>query len=380
MEQEVPYHRVCIGQVEIDAVVATLKSGWLTMGPRTIDFETKLRTYVGAKYAVSTNSATAALHLALKAIGIKAGDEVLVPTNTFIATAEVVAYVGATPVLCDIEYTTHNLDVGKLASKLTPRTRAIIPVHFAGQPCDLTEILEFARMHGLAVIEDAAHALPATYQGQLIGSFGDITCYSFYATKTLCAGEGGMAVTNSPTYAAYMRIARMHGLSRDAWDRYSKHGTWQYDVIDLGYKYNTTDINAAIGLVQLDRLEWMQQRRALIAAEYTKGFAGVADIVTPVVKPDRTSAWHLYVIKVPAAKRDRLIELLKLANIGTAVHFIPIHHHTYWHTTYGYRYGDYPVANQVYEQSVSLPIWPDMTRDQQQYVIITVMEALAKCV
>jgi perosamine synthetase len=351
---------------EIAEVADSIRSGWITMGPKTIEFERRFRDYIfagsgvdeGGSHAVSFNSATAALHLALKAVGIQSGDEVILPTNTFIATAEVVTYFGAIPVLCDIEEDTHNMDVSKLPALITSRTRAIIPVHFAGQPCDMDEIMAIASKHGLHVIEDAAHSLPASYKGRMIGTIGGITCFSFYATKTLATGEGGMATTTNEAYAKNMRINRLHGISRDAWDRYTLKGSWYYEVVDNGNKYNMTDMNAALGIVQLRRIEWMRQRRAEIARRYDDAFAGSA-IIMPVVKADRESSVHLYVVKV--GNRNELIDRLKENGIGASVHFIPVHKHPYYRETYRFIDSDYPVANSVFEQSVSLPVYPGMT-------------------
>ena len=370
---EIPFHRAYITDDEINGVVDAIRSGWITMGPKTVEFERKFRDHVCRDapppdqwHAVSFNSATAALHLALKAIGLKAGDEVVLPTNTFIATAEVVTYFGAIPVLCDIEEDTHNLDVLSLTSKITDRTRAIIPVHFGGQPCDMDEIIALARQHGLKVIEDAAHALPSRYKGRLIGTIGDITCFSFYATKTLATGEGGMAITLNEDYARKMRINRLHGISRDAWDRYTMKGSWYYEVVDNGNKYNMTDMNAALGLAQLAKLDWMSARRASVARRYDAAFGGTS-VITPVVRPDRDSSWHLYVIKV--GNRNEVIDRLKQAGIGTSVHFIPVHKHPYYRDTYGYRNDDYPAANRVFDRSVSLPIYPGLTDDQVDYIL-----------
>lgn len=368
---QIPFHKTYTDEEEITGVVAAIKSGWLTMGPKTIEFEDRFRDYLGCRYAVSMNSATAALHLALKAIGLQAGDEVIIPTNTFIATAEVVTYFGAVPVLCDVEEDTHNMDVSKIKKLITSKTRSLIPVHFGGQPCDMDEIMAIARQHKLLVIEDAAHCLPAHYKGHKIGTIGDITCFSFYATKTLCTGEGGMAVTDNAAYSQSMKINRLHGISRDAWDRYSEKGTWYYEVVDNGHKYNTTDINAALGLAQLRKLEWMWQRRGEIAAKYTKAFNGTA-VISSVIRSDRDSAWHLYVIKVN--NRDDLIDRLKADKIGTSVHFIPVHKHPYYKQTYGYQDKNYPVANDVFSRTLSLPIYPGMTDEQVDYVIEKVIK------
>jgi perosamine synthetase len=354
----IPFHKASIGPDEINEVVDTLTSGWLTMGPKTIAFENEFAQVVGTTHAVAMNSATACLHLALKAIGLKAGDEVIIPTTTFVSTAEVVTYFNATPVLCDIRESDHNMDPTKIEPLITKKTKAIIPVHFSGIPCDMPAIQAIAKAHQLAVIEDAAHALPSTLNGQWIGSFSDITCFSFYATKTLATGEGGMATTNNDDYATSMRRNRLHGISKDAWNRYSDKGHWYYEAVDNGYKYNMTDIAASLGLVQLKRLHEMHQKRCAIADAYTKAFADHPGIEVLHPAPNTQSAWHLYVIKV--SQRDKLMATLKDAGVGTSLHFIPIYNHPYYQNRYGYHHEQYPVANGVYERSISLPIFPDL--------------------
>lgn len=380
---QIPFHKTHTTEEEISAVVETIKSGWLTLGPKSVEFENKFKAYIGTDHAVSVNSATAALHLALKAIGLQRGDEVIVPTNTFVATAEVVTYFDAVPVLCDIESDTHNIDVSKIESLITDKTKAIIPVHFAGQPCDMDELYAIVerqlktKNQKLHIIEDAAHAIPSEYKGIKIGNLPgtDVTCFSFYATKTLSTGEGGMATTHHADYAKNMRVNRLHGISKDAWDRYTAKGSWYYEVIDNGNKYNTTDINAALGLVQLKKQEHLRALRTDIAQKYSKAFASHPHIVTPFIKEERSTSWHLYVIKVP--NRDEVIETLKQRGIGCSVHFIPIHKHPYYKKRYGYREEDYPVANSVFEQSLSLPIYPDMREEEIDYVIQNVLEVVA---
>ncbi|MCT7911800.1 DegT/DnrJ/EryC1/StrS family aminotransferase [Arcobacter lacus] len=369
---QIPFHKTHTTSEEIDSVVESIKSGWLTMGPKTIEFEEKFREYISCNYAVSMNSATAALHLALKAIGIKREDEVILPTNTFIATAEVVTYFDAIPVLCDIEESTHNIDVSKIESLITNKTRAIMPVHFAGQPCDMDEIYKIAKKHNLKVIEDAAHAIPSKYKNEYIGNLkkSDITCFSFYATKTLSTGEGGMATTNNEAYAKSMKINRLHGISRDAWDRYTAKGSWYYEIVDNGCKYNTTDINASLGLVQLRKQEILKEKRKKIAIKYNKGFSNNSNISLPFIKDDRETAWHLYVIKVK--NRDLIIDKLKENGVGCSVHFIPVHKHPYYKDKFGYKNENYPVSNNVFEKSLSLPIFPDMSDEEIDYVIKTV--------
>ena len=374
--KQIPFHKAHITDEQINLVVEAIKSGWLTMGPKTIEFEEKFRDYIfkdGNKkgYAISCNSCTSALHLALKAIGLKSEDEVILPTNTFIATAEVVTYFGAKPVLCDIKEDTHNIDVSKIENLITEKTKVIIPVHFGGQPCDMEEILKIAKKYNLYVIEDAAHALPSKYKGKMIGTIGDITCFSFYATKTLSTGEGGMATTFNEEYAKMMKVNRLHGISRDAWDRYTLKGSWYYEVIDNGFKYNTTDINSALGLAQLKKVEWMRKKREEIAQKYTSAFIGTK-ITPPIIKSDRETSWHLYVIKVN--NRDELFEKLKENGIGTSVHFIPVHKHPYYKKTYRYKDEEYPVANYVYEKSLSLPIYPGLTEQEIEYIADRVLK------
>lgn len=375
---KIPFHRADLGEEEVRAVSDVVRSGWLTMGPKTIEFERQFANYIGAKYAVAVSSCTAALHLSLEAIGIRAGDEVLVPTTTFTATAEIVAYFGARPVLVEVDGKTFNIDIEDAKRKIGVRSRAIIPVHFAGQPCNLHEIQEIADRHRLHVIEDAAHALPSEYQGRRVGTISELTAFSFYATKTLSTGEGGMVTTDNGDYARRMQMMRLHGISRDAWKRYSSEGSWYYEVIEAGYKYNFTDMQAALGLVQLAKCDGMHEARCRIAARYTRAFASSAALEVPELLPDRTTAWHLYVLRLRLERlridRDMFIRRLAEAGVNTSVHFIPLHLQPFYRTRYGYVPGDFPVAEEQYRCCLSLPIYPSMTEEEVDYVIAAVLE------
>ncbi len=377
-ELQVPFHRAAVGQGEIDAVAEVIRSGWLTMGAKTLEFEQEFARFIGVPHAVAVNSCTSGLHLALEAIGLQPGDEVLLPTTTFTATAETVTYLGGRPVLADIDPATMNLDPEDARKRITPRTRAIIPVHLAGQPCDLAEIHAVAKAHNLHVIEDAAHALPASYRGRSVGSISEMTVFSFYATKTLTTGEGGMVTTHNEAFADRMRMMRLHGISRDAWRRYSGEGNWYYEVHEAGYKYNLTDLQAAIGLVQLAKCDALNAARERIALRYDTAFSRNEVLEVPTVRADRTTAWHLYILRLQPGKleisRDHLIEELRRRGIGTSVHFIPLHLHPYYQRTFHYRKGDFPRAEAEYERCISLPIYPDMSDDAIGYVISTIEE------
>jgi dTDP-4-amino-4,6-dideoxygalactose transaminase len=371
-----PFHVPDIAEDEIQAVVETLRSGWLTTGSKVREFEEAFAGYIGCRHAVAVNSGTAALHLALDAVGVNEGDEVIIPTMTFAATAEVVLYFKAKPVLVDCQPDTLNIDPDQIEKALTAKTKAIIPVHIGGQPCDMERILEIARIHNLAVVEDAAHALPARYRGEMIGTVGDITCFSFYATKTITTGEGGMATTENPEWAERMRIMSLHGISRDAWKRYTAEGSWYYEILYPGFKYNLTDVAAALGVQQLRKADRFWELRQRCARLYNAGFKDVPEITVPYVQPDVQHAWHLYVIQLNleqlGASRNAFIELLKRENIGTSVHFIPLHLHPYYRDTFGYRPEDFPNASSVFERIVSLPIYPKMTDGDIQRVIESV--------
>ena len=360
-----PFHVPQIGEEEIAAVVATLRSGWLTTGPIVRRFEQAFAEVVGARHAIAVNSATAALHLGLEAIGISASDEVIVPTMTFAATGEVVTYFGARPVLVDSEPDTLNIDPSAVERAITPRTKAIIPVHFAGQACDMDPLLAIARSRGLQVIEDAAHALPTWYRGKMIGSIGEITCFSFYATKTITTGEGGMITTDDPDRAERMRIMSLHGISKNAWNRYAAEGAWYYEILHPGFKYNLTDIAAAIGLEQLKRHGAFWQARERIARRYDEGFEDLPELTRPACRSYGRHAWHLYVIQLSIDRlqidRAGFIEALRERRIGASVHFIPLHLHQYYRDTFGYRASDFPIATAAYQRTVSLPIYPGMT-------------------
>jgi dTDP-4-amino-4,6-dideoxygalactose transaminase len=371
-----PFHRALIEQEEINAVLAVLQSGWLTTGPRVKEFEEFFARYVGANHALAVTSCTSALHLALAAIGIEAGDEVILPTMTFAATGEVVLYFNARPVLVDCLPGSFHMDPEQVERAITRRTRAILPVHYAGYPCDMDRILDIAQRYGLKVIEDAAHALPASYKGRPVGTLGDITCFSFYATKTLTTGEGGMATTDNAEYADRMRVLSLHGISKDAWKRYTAQGSWRYDILEAGYKYNFTDLQAALGLAQLAKCDSMSASRAAIASRYHQALAALEAFETPTTPPDVAHAWHLYVLLVNAAAlrigRDRVIEELKQRGIGTSVHFIPLHLHSLYRNRLGYVCGQFPNAEARFARAISLPIYPGM----QQADVERVSEAL----
>ena len=376
----IPFHRAHITEVEIEGVTDSLRKGWLTMGGKTVEFENRFAGFVGAANAVAVNSCTAALHLALKAIGLGEGDEVIMPVMTFVATAETVLYFNARPVFIDVDRDNHLIKTEEIEKHLTSKTKAIIPVHYGGQPADLDEILALAGKD-IRVIEDAAHAFPAKYRGRNIGKIGDITCFSFYATKTLTTGEGGMAVTENNEWAERMRRLRLHGITSDAWKRYSSAGTWKYDVEEVGYKYNTTDLNSAIGLAQLDKCESLLNLRKTIAERYDSAFRDVKGISTCRVKPDRDSAWHLYPVRLEIESlqitRDEFIEEMKNRGISTSVHFIPVCNFTYYQKA-GIIPEDYPDAQWLFQRMVSLPVYPSMTEEESEYVIDNVIDIVSR--
>jgi perosamine synthetase len=375
----VPFTRPHIGEEEIAAVVETLRSGWLTMGPKTHAFQQAFARAIGAAQAIAVSSCTAALHLALDALELPSDAEVITSTLTFTATAATIVHAGAKPVLADVCADTLNIDPADVERKITPRTRAIVPVHFAGHPVAMDEILETARRHGLRVIEDAAHALPASYRGRAIGTIGDVTAFSFYATKNLTTGEGGMLTTADTELADRMWTRRLHGMSWDAWRRYSG-GRWRYDVSYPGFKYNMTDIAAAIGLVQLERLPALHQRRQQIAALYSQFLADVPELRLPSTRSDVEHAWHLYVVRLRPQRlritRDSLMKILKGKGIGTSVHFIPLHLHSYFRKALDLTEEDFPVASMASETMLSLPLYTLMSDYDVEYVADTLRRIL----
>lgn len=370
----------CLGPEEAQEVVDTLRSPWITTGPKTARFEREFADYLGAPEALALNSCTAALHTALVSMGIGAGDEVITTTLTFIATVNVIEHVGARPVLVDVEPDTLNIDPQKVAQAITPRTRAIIAVHYAGHPAELDHLRALAELHGLALIEDAAHALPATYRGHLIGSGSNPVAFSFYATKNMTTGEGGM-LTGQPELLAHSRVVALHGMNRDAWRRYERHGSWRYNVTMPGFKYNMTDIQASLGLCQLRKLEAFHARRAEIAARYSEAFALDDALETPVERAHVRHAWHLYVLRLRTEQlgisRDAFIEALRARNVGASVHFIPVHHHEYYRVKYDFAPEDFPVANEAFERMISLPLHPALTDENVDDVIAVVRDLAA---
>lgn len=374
------FHKPFISEEEIDEMVDTLRSGWLSMGPKTIKFEDEFNNYIGAKKSVAVSSWTAAGHLTLEAFGLQRGDEVIVPTMTFPATAEIVCYFGAKPVIVDVQEDTLNISLSEIEKAITPKTKAIIPVHYAGQPCDLDEINQIAKIHNLKVLEDAAHALPATYKGKKIGTISDATCFSFYATKTLSTGEGGMICTNDQEISERCAIMRLHGINRDAWKRYSEAGSWYYEVVAPGYKYNFTDLQASLGLPQLKKVDTMWDWRKRIAIKYMESFKDLDLITLPTIKDDRESSWHLFPIRLNlemlTKNRAQIIDELKKQNIGVGVHFMPVHQHLYYSETFNLDDKNFPIASATFPRLLSLPIYPGMTDNSVDKVIVTLIDLL----
>jgi perosamine synthetase len=427
--QKIPFYKPCIGPEEIGEVVETLKGGWLTTGPRTKQFEKEFAAYLQQKHAVAVNSCTAALHLALEAIGLKAGQGVLVPTMTFAATAEVVRYFGARPVLADCRAEDFNLDLADAERRIRAELAAgrevvaIMPVHYGGQIGDMAGVEQLAERYRLKIVEDAAHCCPAYFwkngkhkaesrkatvgaptteegseAGQAglemdsrrgspgldlksdpssdhwvpVGALADISCFSFYANKTITTGEGGMACTNNDEYADRMRIMSLHGISRDAWKRFTAEGSWYYEIVAPGYKYNLTDIASAIGIHQLRKADVLHRRRTALAERYSALLAGVDEVITPQAQPDRIHSWHLYVIRLKldrvALDRAEFIKELQQRGIGSSVHWLPLHMHPYYRETYGYDPGDFPTAASLYPEIITLPLYPDMTDADVEYV------------
>lgn len=381
---EVPFHKPSIGQEEIDEVIATLRSGWLTSGPRTAQFEREFRESIGVPHTMAVNSCTAGLHLALAALRIGRGCEVITTPLTFCATINVILHVGATPVLADIG-PDGNIDPASIAERITERTRAIIPVHMAGLAVDMDAVWTLARKHGLHVIEDCAHASGARYKGWPIGAgrpdtghFSDACAFSFYANKNITTGEGGMVSTHNSKLAEDMRIFCLHGISRDAWNRYSEKGNWFYQVLESGFKYNMSDIQSAIGIHQLRKLERFSADRKRIAALYNHLLGGFDGVELPPDREDSDHAWHLYGLRLNLdqmqIKRDEFILRLKERGITASVHFIPIPLHPFFAEWADRPENDVPKALQLYPRLVSLPIFPGMTEQQVQYVAATVKE------
>lgn len=371
-----------IGEEEIAEVVETLRSGWVTTGPKTRQFEQAFTEFIGdAVESIAVNSATAGLHLALEAIGIGAGDEVILPTYTFTATAEVIRYLGATPVMVDVLENTFNIDPAAVEGAITKNTKAIIPVHFAGLSCDMNALFAIARKHNLRIVEDAAHALPATWQGRRVGSLdSDVTVFSFYANKTMTTGEGGMVTTKNPEIAQRCRVMRLHGISRDAFDRYvSTKPAWFYEVVAPGYKYNLSDPAAAIGIHQLNKLPQFQIKREQMARFYNENLIGLPITLPVDARSGDMHARHLYPIRIlPEAglSRDEFIIKMSELGVGCSVHFIPLHLHPYWKQSCGLFASQFPVAQMLYEQEVTLPLYTRMTTNDLKRVVATVNKVL----
>ncbi len=380
-EDYLPYNLPDISDVEIDAVVETLRSGWLAPGPRVKAFETDFAAWTGARHAIALDSATAGMHLALVALGIGPGDEVITTPTTFAATVNVIIHAGATPVLADIRLDDYCIDPAAIERAITPRTKAIMPMHHGGSACRMREILDIARAHNLRVVEDAAHGLGTYEGGRRVGSFGDATVFSFYPTKNVASGRGGMLTTDDDALAERGRLLALHGMSNDAWDRYTERGSWAYRVLAAGYNYTMSDFQAALGHAQFSRIDDFQRTRRTLAQRYHERLAALPEIILPSEREDTTHAWHLYVVRLRhemlTISREEFIAEMKEQGIGTSVHFIPIHHHPYYRETFGWAPGDFPLADEAFESMVSLPLYTRMT-DRDVDRVVTAVEEIVR--
>ena len=374
----IPFSRPWIDDTEIEAVSQVLASKWISTGNRVREFERAFAEYLGVKHAIAVSSCTAALHLSLVVAGIGSDDEVITTPYTFTATAEAIRYVGAKPIFVDIQPDTLNIDTSKIEQAITDRTKAILPVHIAGIPCNMDALQDISQRHNLTLIDDAAHAIPVEYRGQHIGSIGDLSAFSFYANKNLTTGEGGMITTNNDAFAKPLRTMRLHGIDKDAWARQSQRNIWHYDITTEGYKYNMTDIQAAMGLCQLMKLNKQHERRRNFAQIYQTELTKFPQISTPIA-PDnpREHAWHLYIIQLHNGNRDEFVEALREANIECSVHYIPLHLFDFYQERYGYQVGDFPCAEAAFEGVVSLPLHPGLTEEEIHIVIDTIGKILA---
>ena len=368
-----------ITQREIDAVVTTLKSGWLTSGKKTQLFEENFADYTGAKHAIALSSCTAALFLSLIVEGIQAGDEVITTPFTFISTANVVHHLGAKPVFVDIEPNTYNIDPEKIILAITSKTKAIIPVHYSGQPCNMKRIMKIAADHNLRVIEDAAHAIGAEYKGKKVGGQGNLTCFSLFPTKNITTGEGGVITLNDKEKALRLKKLRLHGMSKDGWKRYDQAESWYYEIHEAGYKFNLSDINAALGVIQLGRIKEINQKRKDLAEYYIQQLSHIPGIQTLSIPSNVKSSWHIFPIWINSKElgltRNQLIKALWKRKIGTSVHFIPLHLQPFYQKEYQYKKGDFPVAEKIFAGIVSLPLFPTMTNKDIDDVINAIQDA-----
>jgi dTDP-4-amino-4,6-dideoxygalactose transaminase len=382
-EKFIPYNLPDFTEQEVSAATETVRSLWVAKGPRTVKFEEEFAKHVGAKHAVAMNSCTAALHVALLSAGVGPGDEVITTPMTFASTANTIIHCGATPIFADIDYKTGCIDPDEVEKKVTAKTKAIVPVHYSGQVCNLDRIYDIADRYGIFVSEDAAHALESYYKGRIIGNkLKGAASYSFYATKNLTTGEGGMLVTDDDEIDAKARILAGQGMSRNAWNRYAKGGSWRYDICEPGFKYNMFDIQAALGLVQLSRLDEMQARRLKIAEKYQREFAKIDAVEPPFVPDYCTHSWHLYVLRIVpellTIDRDRFIDELNARNVGTSVHFIPVTSMSAYTKLFGFKEGDFPNTEKHFERIISLPLYPSLTDEESDYIVAAVRDIVEK--
>ncbi len=376
-----PYGRQWLDDKEINEVVDSLKSDWITTGPKMQLFEDKFKKFKNSKYAVAVNSGTAALHVSASSIGIKPGDEVITTPLTFVASANCVVYRGGTPILADIKKDTYNIDPNEIKKKITSKTKAIIPVHFAGQPCDMDEISEIAEENNLYVIEDAAHAIDAEYKGKKVGNISDLTVFSFHPVKNITTAEGGLVTTNNEDFYEKLLMFRTHGISKDASKRFGKSGGFYYDMKYLGFRYNMSELHASLGIHQFKKLEFFQKRRREIVEIYNKELHDVEEITIPLVKKNIKHSWHLYVIQLNLEKlrvdRNFIFKALREENIGVNVHYIPIHYHSYYQNNFGIKKGTLPIVEWLFPRLLTIPIFPKMT-DDDVYDVINALEKVLK--
>ena len=377
-----PYHQPLVDAADEQAVVETLRSGWLTTGPRTKRFEKDLAAYTGASYCVAVNSCTAALHLALEAAGVGAGDEVITSPITFASTANVIVHRGARPVFVDVEPDTFNIDATGIERAVTPRTKALIPVDFAGQPCDLDAVMSIGARHGLPVIEDAAHSIGAGYKGRRVGGVADMTCFSFYATKNITSGEGGALTTNRQEWADRIAVMALHGISRDAWKRYGSEGYRHWDIIAPGYKYNMFDLQAALVRSQFDKIDAFHARRVALKSRLDEGLRDLQEIAFPAERAWAAHAYHLYPIVVRSemlrADRDTIMNAIQAENVGIGIHFRAVHLHPYYVDTFGFARGMFPIAEYYSDRTISLPLYPRMSDADADDVVAAVRKVISR--